>query len=311
MIEVGDYHPSDREAWNALNASARNGHFMFDRGFMEYHSDRFRDASLVLRDGGRLLAVLPGNISDDVFHSHQGLTFGGLVLGEKLHAAGVLNAFGACLGHLRARGVKRLVYKPLPWIYHQRPAQEDLYALFRFAGQLVRRDVTTTIDYRMPGPRSTLRQRGVKKARSGGLEIGPSDDWPAFWSILSANLAERHGARPTHSLEEILTLGGRFARQIRLFAALKGAEMLAGVVMFETDVVAHAQYIAASPEGRAIGALDGLFDTLIASYAQAKAYFDFGISNEPDDKGLNEGLISQKEGFGGGSVVHDVYQIVL
>ena len=311
MIEVRDYQPSDREAWNALNASARNGHFMFDRDFMEYHADRFRDASLVLRDEGRVLAVLPGNIRDGVFYSHQGLTFGGLVLGEKLHAAGVLDAFGACLDYLRGRGVKLVVYKPVPWIYHRRPAQEDLYALSRFAGALVRRDVTTTIDYRAPGPRSTLRRRGVKKAQACGVEIGPSDDWAAFWSILSANLADRHDARPTHSLAEILTLSGRFPREIKLFSARKNDRTLAGVVMFETDAVAHAQYIAASPEGRETAALDGLFDALIARYAQTKAFFDFGISNEPGDKGLNLGLISQKEGFGGSSVVHDVYQIAL
>jgi hypothetical protein len=75
--------------------------------------------------------------------------------------------------------------------------------------------------------------------------------------------------------------------------------------------VAHAQYIAASDAGRETGALDGLFQHLISLHAATHRYFDFGISNTDQGRVLNEGLVRQKEEFGGGAVVHDVYRATL
>jgi hypothetical protein len=106
-------------------------------------------------------------------------------------------------------------------------------------------------------------------------------------------------------------LAQRFPNAIKLYLAQQNGHALAGVVMFETPTVAHAQYIAANPEGRDVGALDGLFDFLIQHYDGTHRFFDFGISNEDGGKILNEGLVTQKEEFGGSSVVHDVYEIAL
>ena len=80
-------------------------------------------------------------------------------------------------------------------------------------------------------------------------------------------------------------------------------------MVYETERVAHAQYIAASAEGKALGALDCLFDWLITERYADKAYFDFGISTEQGGTWLNEGLQFQKEGFGARAVVYDAYEI--
>ena len=61
--------------WNNFVANAKNATFLFHRDFMEYHSDRFQDFSLLVFDEkDSLKAIVPANISDNEIHSHQGLT---------------------------------------------------------------------------------------------------------------------------------------------------------------------------------------------------------------------------------------------
>jgi hypothetical protein len=311
MIEIALYTSSSRLIWNALNSRARNGHFLFDRSYMDYHASRFVDSSLIFSQEGSQLALLPANIVGDTFYSHQGLTFGGLILDEAANSIRVLGMFEALQAHLRDRGIRRIIYKCMPFIYHQRPAQEDLYALFRCNARVIRRDVTTAIDYAEPIEYSKRRQRGIKKAARAGVSFGQSENWRDFWELLTETLTSRHGVGPTHTLEEITRLAAHFQESIRLFVSIINGRIIAGVVMYETATVAHAQYIAANEEGRQTGALDGLFDFLISHYNGARRFFDFGISNVDDGRVLNAGLVAQKEEFGGSTVVHEVYEMSL
>lgn len=307
-MEVRRYDAEMAQAWNGLNRRARNGHFMFDRGFMDYHADRFADGSLMVVDDGAPIALLPVNVDGGAAWTHQGLTFGGLIT-DAVGAAQALAILDACAARLRDDGVAALTYKAMPWIYHRAPAQEDLYWLFRRDAALVRRDVSVAIDNRARGPVSGRRSRGVRKAEKAGLSYQRSQDWPGFWRLLEATLADRHGAAPVHSVAEIQLLAGRFPEEIALFTATAADGIQAGIVMFRSAQVAHAQYIAAGPAGRETGALDGLFEHLIGLHAGSHRYFDFGISNTDQGRVLNEGLVRQKEEFGGGAVVHDFYRI--
>jgi Acetyltransferase (GNAT) domain len=308
-LEARFYLPEDRAHWNSLNSSARNGHFIFNRDFMEYHADRFQDVSVVVVEDGELLALLPANRAGDTVYSHQGLTFGGLVLADRANTARVLAALRETVQLLAKSGVKSLVYKVVPTIYHARPAQEDLYALTRLRAALVRRDVTTTIDLSEPGQRSKRRERGIKKAKAQGLYTRKSDRWDEYWSILAETLASRHDVRPTHTVNEIIHLAARFPENISLVTTESESQLLAGLVVFETRTVAHAQYLASSVAGRDVGALDLAIDHAINEVLPHKRFFDFGISTTDQGRVLNEGLIKQKEEFGGGAVVHDVYEL--
>jgi len=304
------YLAADAPAWNAYNAAAHNGHFLFDRGFMEYHAERFADASLVVEEDGVIQGLLPANRSGDTVHSHQGLTFGGLVTADTSTPA-ILRRLDAIAACLRLQGAKTLVYKAIPSTYYRQPAASDLYWLFRRNASLVRRDITTTIDYRKRGTVSSQRLRGMKKATQAEVIFGESHDIEGFWNLLAEVLDARHGVTPVHTREELTLLIGRLPQHIRIFTATRQGDLLAGVLMFETETVAHAQYIAVSERGRNFGALDGLFSFLISQYSVSKRFFDFGISTENQGHVLNDGLITQKEGFGGGGVMHDVYEVDL
>jgi len=309
-VEIRRYSAEMANAWNAFNGQARNGHFMFDRGFMDYHADRFVDASLMAMEDGAPVALLPLNRTGDGAWSHQGLTFGGLII-DDMGATQVMTTLDACADYLRAEDVAHLTYKALPPIYPRAPAQEDLYWLFRRGATLIRRDVSVAIDYRARGSISGRRIRGARKAQKAGLTFARSQCWPRFWSLLQNVLEERHGVAPVHSLDEIQRLASRFPEEIALFTATLGDDLQAGVVMFRSNQVTHAQYIAVGDTGRENGALDGLFEHLIGMHAESHRYFDFGISNTDQGRALNQGLIRQKEEFGGGAVVHDFYRVAL
>jgi hypothetical protein len=304
------YKPEFASEWNEFVASSRNGTFLLDRGYMEYHKHRFVDHSIVLRDDqGVIVGILPASETGERLTSHGGLTYGGLVLGKRTGAADVLQMLGTVVGYLQINEIAGMLYKTIPWIYHRQPSEDDRYALFRHSARLVRRDVLSVVPCRSRLPFQSRRTRGVKAARKAGIDIVESGEFGAFWPILTENLSARFGVAPVHSVDEIDLLHSRFPNEIRLFLAQHAGETLAGVVVYETEMVAHVQYISASEAGRDFHALDGIFDHLINQIYADKPYFDFGISNENHGIVLNRGLLEQKEGFGARCVAHDYYEL--
>ena len=311
-MQVKRYEKSDKLIWDEFVGISKNKHFFFYRDFMDYHSDRFLDYSLMVYDENeKLIALLPANISDNFIYSHQGLTFGGFILKSTIKQCEVNKVFDAVASYLNSERVSGLLYKKIPYIYHQMPSDEDLYSLFLIGAVLVRRDVSSTINLNSQIKYSKGRKWIVKKASASGLLYGESDNVIDFWSNLSSVLMSGHCAKPVHSCEEIKLLKERFPEQIKFYSAWLDGEQVAGAVMFITDLVAHTQYLYNTEKGREVGALDGLVDHLVKDVFASKKYFDFGISNENQGRYLNEGLISQKEGFGARAVVHDFYEIKL
>ncbi len=313
MFAITRYVPPSKEAWDHFVSASRAPLFLFYRDYMDYHANRFVDHSLLFHRDGRLAAVLPATLQgpEPTLVSHGGLTFGGIVSGPDLTATLMLSLFDDLGDYLRERGITRLLYKAVPHIYHDAPAEEDRYALFRAGARLYRRDVTCTVALNRKLPFQERRRRGAKKARAAGVMVSQGPDLAAFWSILEDNLKQRHGVKPVHSLAEIQSLHARFPDHIKLFAAYREGTLLAGALIYQHRRVAHAQYISAGEEGKRLGALDLVFDHLIAEYSGGHDYFDFGISTEEQGRVLNVGLSEQKEGFGGRAVVHDFYELHL
>lgn len=300
----------DTPAWDVFIDASKNGTFMLKRGYVEYHADRFVDASLMCYDEDRLVAVLPASRHGDEIRSHGGLTYGGLVVGRDMTTPKELKVFSAIRKYMFEQGLSRLIYKRVPAIYYSYPADEDLYALFRNDARLIRRDVSTAINLEDAIPFSSIRRRMIKKANKQGLVVCQSDDFEGYVNLLSKVLSSRHAAKPVHTAAELRLLASRFPDVIKLFCAFQGDTMLAGVLIFDTPNVVHTQYIANSDEGCNVGALDLVMDYLVHEYSVGKKYFDFGIANENEGRVLNEGLIGQKEMFGGRAVIHDFYELL-
>ena len=325
MIAIQRYRGDEIRQWDQFVDHCRNATFLHKRGYMDYHSHRFQDHSLMAYRNGKLVALLPANEVSDVIYSHQGLTYGSwLVPLKHFDATVMVEVMDAACEYLREQGFKKLVYKPIPHIYHSYPCEEDLYALFRQHAKLIEVNISTTIALGQPLAFDRGNKSGLNVARKAGVIVGKSDDWSAYWVMLNNVLTDRHHAKPVHTLEEILLLYGRFPHHIALYTAsfttnaLQGTSQqdsqlpIAGVVMFYTGTCAHCQYIASSPVGYEHKALTLLFDYLIReAKTRGCKYFDFGISNEEHGRVLNGGLVQQKSRLGGRGIAYNVFEIDL
>ena len=277
---------------------------------MEYHRDRFTDHSLMVFDGNELVGLVPANLAaDGSLVSHEGLTYGGLVVSRAATLRQVIACFHAVLHRLSGEQITKWLYKLIPGIYHTVPADEMAYALFLLEARLYRRDCATAVSESDRLSFSRNLRTLLKKAAESPVQIIQETTFQPFWEqVLVPQLALRHDARPVHSLEEITLLASRFPQQIKQFSAYCGGEIAAGATIYETPTVARAQYAAVTETGRQTGAQACLFNWLIEHY-QDKAYFDFGTSHENAGRAINHGLLRWKEGFGGRCYAQDFYEI--
>ncbi len=307
---VRPYEAKDYSLWNTFINEAKNATFLFHRDFMEYHKDRFDDFSLMVFDKEKLVAILPANRVGDTVFSHQGLTYGGLIYSDKLKLAVVLNVFQTVLKFLNNIDINTINIKIIPSIYHIKPTEELMYALFLVDAKLYRRDSLSVIDLMQKNKLNQGRLEGVNKGIKNGLVVKEETNFSLFWNqILIPNLEKRHNTKPVHALQEIEILQAKFPKNIRQFNVYLEDKIVAGTTIFESNQVAHAQYISANENKNELGSLDYLYHHLLTEVFGDKKYFDFGISNENQGKNLNNGLCFWKESFGASTIIQDFYEV--
>ncbi|WP_424353742.1 GNAT family N-acetyltransferase [Methanobacterium sp. MBAC-LM] len=310
MIEIKRYEAKEKELWDNFVKGSKNGVFFFLRDYMEYHSDRFEDHSLIFLKNNKPVALLPANRSGDTLFSHAGLTFGGIITNRKMKTSLMLQIFDSLKEYLKERGFKKLLYKSIPHIYHSYPSEEDLYALFINNATLIKREVSSTIKMDVKIPFSKNMKRNRKKAENKGLSLKRSYDFDTFMGLKEEQLLKKYGKNPTHTAEEMEYLADKFPDNIKLFAVEHNGEMVDGLLIYESENVVHAQYQGATERGMQLYASSFIYDEIINQYCQKK-YFDFGISTENNGCYLNRGLIDFKERFGARSTVYDSYELKL
>ena len=313
-LKIRKYTTADKKVWNELVAKSRNGTFLLNRDYMDYHADRFTDCSFIFTKKDSVEAILPGNIVDNTFYSHQGLTYGGLLISDKVTTIDILEIFDLLTIELRKLFVTEIIYKPIPFFYHRSPSQEDIYALFRMGAEKIGCNISSAIYQSNKLGFNELRKRGVKRGLKSGIQVIESEDFNTFCKILNENLTRKFGKTAVHSGSEITMLNNRFRNNIRLHVAVLGDDtnsknILAGVVTFCTPYTVHVQYISTTEAGRELGALDLIFYKLINETYANIPVFEFGQSTEHMGKYLNHNLIFQKEGFGARGVVYDIYKL--
>ncbi len=310
-IKIVRYSPDMAPDWDRFVANTKNATFLHMRGYMDYHSDRFHDYSLVALKNDKIIGVLPANRDGDTLFSHKGLTYGSwLVPVKHFDIMTMLSIWQEMTILLKSDGINRLIYKPVPYIYHSYPAQEDLYTIFRHEGKLIESNISSTIPIKNALRFDENARRAIKAAKASGVTVTESDDFESFWYILADLLQSKYMTKPVHDIDEIKLLASRFPENIKLYAAMLGEQMLGGTVLYYSRHVIHAQYIAASYEGKKKKILPLVFEHIISHIDNDDIdYFDFGISNEQGGKFLNEGLVMQKDGMGGRGVVYNTYSI--
>lgn len=309
QIRCVRYTQNEQPIWDNLVDTSRNGTFLLNRSYMDYHAHRFTDHSLLIYNNNELIALLPANQQNQQLISHQGLTYGGLILSPNCKGEQVLDIFKQIILYMQQNALLTLIYKPIPHIYHKYISEDDLYALHQVGAQLTSRAISSTLHPYAHPTQTTQRKRSIKRGEKEALQLEHGEDLATFWRILTHTLNNRHNVDPVHSISEMELLQQKFPQNIKLHTILKNGELLAGVVVYKSDVCAHLQYIATTPQGREVGALDYLISQLIDTTYGNIQNFDFGISTESGGAVLNSGLLSQKEGFGARAVVYDTYKL--
>ena len=278
---------------------------------MEYHSDRFRDHSLLFFSDGRLIGLLPANLRGDTLYSHEGLTFGGVISNYEMKISTMLQLFEELIKYCKENNIGKIFYKSIPYIYHTIPADEDLYALFRNSATIVARSPCSVISFFEKVQYNSMRLRAIKKAQNKGLVVKKNCDLKTYMRLAEAVLRERHDTKPVHNCQEMEFLMEKFPENIKLFTCHQGETMLAGCLVYESKNVAHVQYSFNSNAGLNLGALDLVINFLLGEYSAAKKYFDFGISTEKLGQVLNFGLARYKETYGARAVIQDFHQLII
>ena len=315
-INVRPFTSADAEAWDDFCGKCLQATLLHTRRFLSYHGDRFEDKSLIIEQDGKCLGLFPAALSPvdaKTVVSHPGVTYGGIVHRGSLSGELMIQALEVIQGHYASQHLSSLVYKAVPTFYHQAPAQDDLYALFRLGAKRIRCDISSTIDLQHRLPVSERRRRSLKKAIKAGVAVVEGREYLAdLWNVLNDNLQRKHGVAPVHSLTEIELLSERFPQNIKCICAEINGKIEAGVVLFLTPTSLHAQYIASSSAGYDICALDAVFENCISLVGDNHAkWFDFGISTEDSGMLLNAGLFRFKSEFGSGSFVHEFFEMSL
>lgn len=308
--QVRLYQPQDSSIWNTFISVAKNATFLFDRNFMDYHSDRFQDYSLMVFDGEKLVAVLPANRIDDTVFSHQGLTYGGVVLSSKAKLSAVISIFKCVLQFLHENAIEKLIVKSIPTIYSDYFSEELEYCLFIVQAKLTRRDALSVLDLTKKNAIDSNRMEGVKRGIKNELVVKEESSFDLFWNtILVPNLAQKHNAKPVHTLAEITKLKHLFPNNIRQFNVYKNEELLGGTTVFVNKKVVHSQYISGNETKNVSGSLDYLHHHIIKEVFKDYHFHDFGICNEYDGRMINKGLLFWKESFGAKTVIQNFYEV--
>ena len=299
MFKVKRYNSDLKLTWNSFIEASNFPNLLVKRDYMEYHKNRFDDYSLMVFKKDNLVAVIPGNKVNNNIYSHQGLTFGGLYCLRNTKSFDKINLLGAVLEFLNNEHLCNLYLHLPPNIYSHHNNDDLIYAMHRINVEPYRIDYTLTIDLTEDLNYQKRRLRSINKASKFNISVRESDILDEFWNkILTPNLNTKYGVNPVHSLSEISYLKKHNPDLITQFDCYIDNQIVAGTTIYESKMVAHAQYISSSDFGKSTGAIDYLFDVILKKYKNKKKYFNLGIAHEMQGSIVNKGLLDWKESFG-------------
>lgn len=312
---VKKYEPQFYSLWNQFVADSKNGTFLFHRDFMEYHSDRFEDFSLLVFDCiDRLVAILPANKVDNVVYSHQGLTYGGIYFLSKMEIFSITEIVNSIVVFLKRHEIVKMILKNQSSLYLT-DGNYGLDFIFSqyFSSELIKREMNFMIDYSNRIMISKSKLKHFNKISKMGLKIIEENDLSNFWEkVLIPCLQTKYNVKPVHSLDEIKSLKSKFPSNIVQFSVYLNDEILAGITLFISKNGVKSQYGASTESGKKYRALDYLFISLIHKYQDEKlAFFDMGTATEENELGYNSGLVGQKLELGCAIYNQDRIQITL
>ncbi len=310
MLRIRPATPDDRPRWSDFVQRSNNGTIFHLPAFLDYHPEgRFRNQHLIaLNEDGRMEAVIPGALADrdgtTWFRSYPGASYGGPVLEDDASLATVERVLEALLAHCRHEGYGMVEMTIPPSVYFRRPHNYLDFVLRNHGFTCSKRELTAVIDLRRLGEEIDLAfresaRRGVRKAVKAGLRVVEDGDFARFYPVLADNLKDRHGVRPTHTLEELVRLKELLGpEKIRQFVTVDGeGQVFAGMVMFHANPrVTLAFYISHNEKHQSLRPVNLVYREVIA-WARQMGYSHLDLGTFTLNGEVNHGLCRFKESF--------------
>lgn len=310
-ISVRRYTENDKTDWDSLVSKSKNATFLFHRDFMEYHQDRFKDHSLLLVKGEKLVAVFPAHTEGNRLSSHMGLTYGGLI-SDRTDTASQIDYFDALIRYLKSHDFEGLYLKCMPAFLQENYTSALEFAAFKKGAKLQRRDLNFVVDLQDPLNIHKSKLKKLKALDSDDYQIIQTSDFNAFWKeLLIPVLKATYDTEPVHSLEEIQRLSATFPDNIIQYNVVYQGELVAGMTLFVDGGVVKSQYGVNNDLGKETRALDYLYWRLLERYQELEfRYFDMGTTTDSAGN-FNHGLTRYKEEFGARPMNLDHYLLTL
>lgn len=313
-LKIVEYQDEFKSKWDdfVMNHSV-NGTFLQTKRFLDYHGERFADASLVIYKGNdTVVAVVPACAimaeGKKVFNAHCGSTFGGIVMGDLFYDIEHVDAVMAALEtYLIEKGYQEIRMKPASDIFTKQSGNLLYYFWFQ-RGYTAYDELSCYIDFEqykedIVSNLTAGRRRDYKYSLKNDFEfrrLEGREQIAVFYEILCDNL-QKFDAKPVHSLDEMLDFKeSRLTDIVEFYGVYKQEQMVAGSMVFLFGSrVFHTQYLAANQSCLKMFPMNFLDVNLIRTARERGfRYFSFGTSTEEHGTILNKRLAVFKESFG-------------
>lgn len=237
-IIVRNYEPSLQRIWDNFVLNSNNGTIFHLQSFLNYHpKGKFQFHHLMFYENDELIALLPGGIVDgNVFWSPIGASYGSLVT-KDIPFQKALLLVDTMMEYFNRNNFKEIFLIPPPIIYNKKISQNIEYAMLyrRFDFELHYISHAIHLNYKnsdfLQYFDKTARKTIRKILREGKIKIVESQDYENFNEILVKNKA-KHGAKPTHSLEDMKRLSDLVPNHLRLNMVYFEDKPIAGSWLF-------------------------------------------------------------------------------
>mgnify|MGYP006175340423 CR=1 FL=1 len=259
--KISKYKSSDKTEWDSFVDKAKNATFLFKRDFMDYHKDRFEDYSLLILDEkNKLVALIPANKTGTEVHSHQGLTFGGIILLAKQKVESTEIIISSLISYFKSKNISCFRLKTLTEYYNKLSSNEIDYLISKKGATIYCKEMNLAIALQNTFQVSKSKLKHYRKTCNTDISYQIENSFKPFWNnVLIPRLQEKHNTKPVHTLEEIESLAIKFPENIKQYSVYFENEIIAGITIFETEKVVKSQYGGTTDKGEKLRALDFLF----------------------------------------------------
>jgi hypothetical protein len=319
-MEIVEYDERYREEWDDFVLKSNNGTMFHLQRFLDYHRpEKFQFNHLVFLHERKLVAVLPGQVKNDVFESPVGASFGSIVTDDLKFSSAML-LVSTLLDYGRAKGFKEFMLTSAPMIYEKYPNQNLDFAMlwqgFRYEthyiSSAIKLDSERDIISRF---QASVRNYVRKTLRDPNLRAEVTADYGAFYPIMLQNLG-KHNVRPTHSLDDLVRLHDLLPQNLKLFMVYHKETPIGGsLVFFCNERVGICfynmmlyEYVEHKPIHRA------MYEVVKFATENGYRYVDIGVSQDTaaaNPMTPNTNLIAFKETFDAKTIMRNTLRIKL